>query len=72
MTRELPGAIGDRRKELEHRLLSEAGVACLSGTAFGQYGDGFLRFSYANSVENIREALSRFAGFLEKASAATR
>jgi aspartate/methionine/tyrosine aminotransferase len=51
-------------KELEHRLLAEAGVACLSGTAFGEYGNGFLRFSYANSVENIREALGRFERFL--------
>jgi aspartate/methionine/tyrosine aminotransferase len=51
-------------KELEHRLLAEGGVACLSGTAFGEYGNGFLRFSYANSVENIREALRRFERFL--------
>jgi aspartate/methionine/tyrosine aminotransferase len=60
---------GFTSKELEARLLADAGVACLSGTAFGQYGDGFLRFSYANSVENIREALSRFAGFLQKTAA---
>jgi aspartate/methionine/tyrosine aminotransferase len=59
---------GFTSKELEHRLLAEAGVACLSGTAFGEHGDGFLRFSYANSVENIREALSRFAGFLASAT----
>ncbi len=38
-------------------LLEEAGVACLSGTAFGAKGQGYLRFSYANSVEAIREAL---------------
>src|SRR6266511_143073 len=38
-------------------LLEEAGVACLSGTAFGSEGQGYLRFSYANSVERIREAL---------------
>jgi aspartate/methionine/tyrosine aminotransferase len=56
-------------KELETRLLQEAGVACLSGTAFGAHGDGFLRFSYANSVDNIREALRRVAGFLERAAA---
>ena len=61
-------ATGFTSKELEHRLLADAGVACLSGTAFGQHGDGYLRFSYANSVENIREALSRFAGFLQKAA----
>jgi aspartate/methionine/tyrosine aminotransferase len=46
-------------RELEDLLLNEAGVACLSGTAFGAYGDGYLRFSYANSLENIEDALSR-------------
>jgi aspartate/methionine/tyrosine aminotransferase len=45
--------------DLANLLLQEAGVACLSGTAFGQYGEGYLRFSYANSLENIREALAR-------------
>ena len=40
-------------------LLYEAGVAALSGTAFGRYGEGYLRFSYANSLENIQEALGR-------------
>ena len=40
-------------------LLAEAGVAVLSGSAFGQFGEGYLRLSYANSMENIREALSR-------------
>ncbi len=39
--------------------LYEAGVACLSGTAFGMYGEGFVRFSYANSIENIEEAIRR-------------
>jgi len=43
--------------DLQARLLADAGVAALSGTAFGPYGEGFLRFSYANSVENIRLAL---------------
>jgi aspartate/methionine/tyrosine aminotransferase len=43
--------------ELADRLLAHAGVAALSGTAFGTYGEGFLRFSYANSVENIQAAL---------------
>jgi aspartate aminotransferase len=46
-------------KELADFLLTEAGVACLSGTAFGQHGDGFLRFSYANSLPNIMEAIDR-------------
>jgi aspartate aminotransferase len=42
---------------LATQLLTDAGVAALSGTAFGTYGEGFLRFSYANSVENIQAAL---------------
>ena len=46
-------------KELANFLLNEAGVACLWGTAFGQYGDGYLRFSYANSLSNILEAVER-------------
>jgi aspartate/methionine/tyrosine aminotransferase len=48
--------------ELARLLLDEAGVACLSGTAFGRHGDGYLRFSYANSLANIREALERIDG----------
>ncbi len=40
-------------------LLEEAGVAALSGTAFGTYGEGYLRFSVANSMENLMEALAR-------------
>ncbi len=60
---------GFSSKELATRLLDEAGVACLAGTAFGSHGDGFLRFSYANSVENIREALTRIEGFLAQAAA---
>jgi aspartate aminotransferase len=46
-------------KGLADKLLDEAGVACLSGTAFGEWGEGHLRFSYANSLENIEEALRR-------------
>ena len=46
-------------RELADILLNEAGVACLSGTAFGSYGDGYLRFSYAASLESIEEALHR-------------
>jgi aspartate/methionine/tyrosine aminotransferase len=59
-------------KDLSTRLLDEAGVACLSGTAFGKHGDGFLRFSYANSVENISEALRRFGALLQKNRATAR
>jgi aspartate/methionine/tyrosine aminotransferase len=45
--------------------LDEAGVACLSGAAFGEYGEGYVRFSYANSVENIQEALNRIEKVLK-------
>ena len=51
-------------QELAGLLLEEAGVAALSGTAFGPGGEGYLRLSYANSVENIREALARIDRFL--------
>jgi aspartate aminotransferase len=43
--------------EVAARLLNEAGIACLAGTAFGAYGEGYLRFSYASSEENIRKML---------------
>jgi aspartate aminotransferase len=47
-------------------LLEEAGVACLAGTAFGQYGEGHLRFSYANSRENIARALEHMDQLLSR------
>jgi len=50
---------GKSSEELATYLLEHAGVACLAGTSFGAYGDGYLRFSYANSIENLREALDR-------------
>ena len=46
-------------KELANLLLTEAGVACLDGAAFGAHGNGYLRFSYANSLENILKAVDR-------------
>ncbi len=51
-------------KELERRFLEEAGVACLAGDGFGAQGKGFVRFSYANSIENIGEALRRIENFV--------
>ncbi|MEA2031695.1 MAG: pyridoxal phosphate-dependent aminotransferase [candidate division Zixibacteria bacterium] len=57
---------GFTSKELADKLLEESGVACLSGTCFGEYGEGYLRFSYANSVENIQEALRRMNELLVK------
>jgi len=55
---------GFSSRELAKKILEEAGVAVLSGTAFGEYGDGYLRLSYANSVENIQKALDRIGGLL--------
>ena len=49
---------------LAQRLLDEAGVATLAGSAFGRFADNHLRISYANSEANLREALARMAAFL--------
>lgn len=57
---------GMNSKALADLLLQEAGVAVLSGTSFGTYGEGFLRLSYANSVANLRKALERMANTLAK------
>ena len=46
-------------RELENLLLEELKIATVAGTSFGEYGEGYIRFSYANSEENINEALSR-------------
>jgi len=51
-------------KDLATRILNEAGVACLSGTSFGQYGEGYLRFSYATSLESIELALERIEAMM--------
>ncbi len=51
-------------QELQTRLLNRAGVAVIAGTSFGAHGEGYLRFSYANSVENIREAMRRIRACL--------
>jgi len=57
---------GWESKKLADTLLNEAGVAVLSGTSFGKYGEGYLRISYANSVENINKGLERMKEFLAK------
>ena len=51
-------------RSLQKRLLEEAGVATVAGTSFGHLGEGFIRFSYANSVHNIENALKRIASLL--------
>src|SRR5664279_2516459 len=53
-------------KKLADALLDQAGVACLSGTAFGEYGEGYLRFSVANSLENLNKALARIEEWVGK------
>jgi len=55
---------GMKSKALADALLNEAGVASLSGTAFGEYGEGHLRFSMANSYENLMRAVERIDGFV--------
>ncbi|MEX2431613.1 MAG: pyridoxal phosphate-dependent aminotransferase [Dehalococcoidia bacterium] len=51
-------------EEFERRLLHEAGVSLLAGTSFGEYGQGYVRISFANTQDNIREALHRMNAFL--------
>jgi aspartate/methionine/tyrosine aminotransferase len=57
---------GMKSQELADSLLNEAGVAMLSGTAFGAYGEGYLRLSYANSLPNLEKALQKMHEFLTK------
>jgi aspartate aminotransferase len=57
---------GWKSKKLADALLDEAGVAALSGTAFGDFGEGYLRFSVANSIENIEKALERVDAWTKK------
>jgi aspartate/methionine/tyrosine aminotransferase len=59
-------AFGRSSDELAEILLEEAGVAVLPGTAFGRNGEGYLRLSYANSIENIEEALERIGATLKR------
>jgi len=54
----------------ERRLLEEAGVAVIAGTSFGAHGEGYLRFSYASSVDSIRAALERIGALLEASAPA--
>jgi len=55
---------GYNSRDLNDHLLYKGNVAALSGTAFGEYGEGYLRFSYANSRENIKEAIKRIKSVL--------
>jgi aspartate aminotransferase len=55
---------GYNSKDLNDHLLYKGGVASLAGTSFGKFGEGYLRFSYANSRENIKEAIKRIKAVL--------
>ena len=55
---------GEDARGMQRRLLEEAGVATIAGTSFGAHGEGYVRFSYANSVDNIEQALDRMARLL--------
>ena len=57
-------ALGMPAAQLQAGLLDDAGVACLAGTSFGSWGEGYLRLSYASSVENIRAAVEALGGFV--------
>ena len=59
---------GRASPEFSNRLLEEAGVAVLAGESFGKYGAGYIRLSFANSTENLQEAISRIKQFLESNS----
>jgi aspartate/methionine/tyrosine aminotransferase len=62
--------IGLTAKQVEGGLLNDAGVATIAGTSFGSYGEGYIRISYANSLENIAEAMRRFGDWLAQRKAA--
>lgn len=57
---------GWKSKKLADAILEEAGVACLAGTAFGDFGEGYLRFSVANSIENLQRALERIGSWAKQ------
>ncbi len=60
---------GWKSRPLADNLLEEAGVACLSGTSFGEFGEGYLRFSIANSMENLNLALERIENWIRHSKA---
>ena len=55
---------GMTSQALQNKILEEAGVAVIAGTSFGDYGEGYLRFSYANSIENIQKAIQNITNCL--------
>jgi aspartate/methionine/tyrosine aminotransferase len=61
-------ATGRPSREIADSLLADAGVACLNGGGFGEYGEGYIRFSYANSYENLMRAVERIKTWSRSAS----
>jgi aspartate aminotransferase len=59
-------SFGKKSREISDYLLEHAGVACLAGTAFGAHGEGYLRFSFAASMDNIRRAVDRIGQALSQ------
>ena len=59
-------ATGRSSKDVADALLNEAGVSCLDGAGFGEYGNGYVRFSYANSYENLMKAVDRIRAWATK------
>ena len=59
-------SFGISSDEFADRMLNEAGVAAAAGTAFGAYGEGYIRLSYATSLDNIKAAVERISGFTKK------
>ena len=57
---------GWKSKALAEALLEDAGVACLSGASFGDFGEGYLRFSVANSLEHLNQALEQIDGWTQR------
>ena len=57
---------GFASRALQARLLDEAGIATVSGTSFGAFGDGYLRFSYAANLTALEEAMNRIANWLSR------
>jgi aspartate/methionine/tyrosine aminotransferase len=53
-------------QQVADRLLEKAGVALLSGSCFGKFGEGYLRLSFANSQENIAKAIQKISAFFGK------
>ncbi|MBI4306287.1 MAG: aminotransferase class I/II-fold pyridoxal phosphate-dependent enzyme, partial [Chloroflexi bacterium] len=59
---------GMKSKEFAEKILTDAGVATVHGTSFGEYGEGYARLSFANSQQNIKKALDRIDQYLAKRS----